>query len=388
VARAQWGVAQAGLKTAGGRPNPVLSLTPGYDTTTAIPSPWLPAVNFDLPLETMGKRAKRMAEADAVAQSARWALITTAWQVRGTVRDALLDWELAGGRRTLLDRQLTLQEQATRRWQQRLEAGEIARAELLPARIALQKIRADELDAQAKSSDAYARLAGTIGLSTAALKGVVIKADFSTNVPPPLATAAARHLALVSRSDILGSLSDYAAAEDDLRLEIAKQYPDVHVNPGYQFDQGDSKWTLGITFELPILNQNQGPIAEAEARRKLAAAKFMALQAQVINDLDRAMAGCELAEKQWRAGVALQASAQEQTAALQAQLKAGAADQMDLLGVELDQLMADQSQLEILNLSQRAQAALEDALQRPLDASLQTALQQMGEPPKGKESQP
>ena len=50
VARDQWLVAQAGLKTAGARPNPSVSVAPGYDTQ--IPgnySPWLVPVTFDLP---------------------------------------------------------------------------------------------------------------------------------------------------------------------------------------------------------------------------------------------------------------------------------------------------------------------------------------------------
>ena len=50
VARAQWLVAQAGLKTAGARPNPSVTVTPGYDTQ--IPgnySPWLVPVTFDWP---------------------------------------------------------------------------------------------------------------------------------------------------------------------------------------------------------------------------------------------------------------------------------------------------------------------------------------------------
>src|SRR5258706_8008363 len=54
LAQAQWNVAKAGIKTAGGRPNPTVGLTPGYNTTTAIPSPWMPAVNFDLPIQTAG----------------------------------------------------------------------------------------------------------------------------------------------------------------------------------------------------------------------------------------------------------------------------------------------------------------------------------------------
>jgi outer membrane protein TolC len=60
VARAQWNVAQAGIQTAGGRPNPTLSLVPGYDTThNPGLSPWFPAVSFDVPIETAGKRGGR-----------------------------------------------------------------------------------------------------------------------------------------------------------------------------------------------------------------------------------------------------------------------------------------------------------------------------------------
>src|SRR5204862_2361235 len=79
------------------------------------------------------------------------------------------------------------------------------------------------------------------------------------------------------------------AAEAAFQTEIAKQSPDVHVNPGYEYDQGDNKWSLGVSVELPILNQNQGPIAEARARREEAAARFNALQSKVLADIERAV---------------------------------------------------------------------------------------------------
>src|SRR5213078_1299227 len=72
--------------------------------------------------------------------------------------------------------------------------------------------------------------------------------------------------------------------------EVAKQYPDIHLNPGYQLDAGENKWALGVGFTLPILNQNRGPIGEAEAKRKEAAAKFNVVQATVLADCDRAAA--------------------------------------------------------------------------------------------------
>ena len=64
VARAQWDVARAGIQTAGGRPNPTLSVAPGYNFNhiNAAPglSPWFPVVSLDVPIETAGKRGDRI----------------------------------------------------------------------------------------------------------------------------------------------------------------------------------------------------------------------------------------------------------------------------------------------------------------------------------------
>ena len=45
-------------------------------------------------------------------------------------------------------------------------------------------------------------------------------------------------------------------AEDGyLYAEIARQYPDLRVGPGYEYDQGLNKWAVvGVSIELPVLN--------------------------------------------------------------------------------------------------------------------------------------
>jgi cobalt-zinc-cadmium efflux system outer membrane protein len=121
VARAQWRVAEAGALTAGARPNPSVSASPGYDG--GIPgnySPWLIPVTLDIPIETAGKRAKRIAEAEKVAESARWSFVTAAWQVRSNVRDALLDFQMSGRRAALLQKQFAAQTEIVKLLQQRL----------------------------------------------------------------------------------------------------------------------------------------------------------------------------------------------------------------------------------------------------------------------------
>ena len=95
-----------------------------------------------------------------------------------------------------------------------------------------------------------------------------------------------RRRALLQRTDVLSALAAYAASESALRLEIAKQFPDLRLSPGYNYDQGDNEWSLGLSVTIPVLNQNQGAIAEAEARRAEMAAEFNALQARVVNEVE------------------------------------------------------------------------------------------------------
>jgi outer membrane protein TolC len=370
VARDEWLVAQAGMKTAGARPNPSVSVTPGYDSQ--IPgnySPWLVPVTFDIPIETAGKRGKRIAEAEKVAESARWDFVSAIWKIRSDVRANLLDLKISERRVDLLRHQFSEQEQIVKLLGQRFDAGEISRPELTTAQIALNKTQLDLSDALSKESDSRSRLAEALGLSEAALGGEDLNFDFSTGDAEALTSADARSLALRTRADILGALAGYAAAEDDLQLEVAKQYPDLHLGPGYAWNNGnagDNQWSLGLTLELPILDQNQGPIAEAEARRKLSAAKFIELQSQVIGEIDRAVSAWRVAKEQLETGNISLAAEERQQKSAQAQLEAGAADQLDSLNAQLELDSASLAQLENETQLQEALGALEDALQSPL----------------------
>src|SRR4051812_7921306 len=92
-ARAQLAAVRAAEITAGERPNPSLIASPTYDTTT--PPPWIPGVSLDIPIETAGKRGKRIAQAVFASEAAKWNFVTIEWQVRSKVRAALLNLRTA-----------------------------------------------------------------------------------------------------------------------------------------------------------------------------------------------------------------------------------------------------------------------------------------------------
>jgi len=241
----------------------------------------------------------------------------------------------------------------------------------MPARLLLQKVRLDLSDAQRQQAETHARVAEAIGVPVSALKEVEVAYDL-TALPAELdrlTSSEVRRQALQGRADVLAALSDYSASEAALRIEIAKQYPDIHLNTGYEYDQGLQKWgLLGFGVELPLLNHNQGPIAQAEARRKQAAARFEALQAKVIADIDRGLAVYQVAAKNRAGTEALLAMQRKQQESAEQQFKAGAADRLDVLTAQLElatsELAVEDGQTKLC----QALGMLEDAVQRPLEA--------------------
>ena len=369
MARAVWAEAQAGVVTAGARPNPTVGFTPQYVFNPGVEPPWVATLNLDWPIETAGKRGARVTQARHLSESARLNISATAWQVRSQLRASLIDLSAVTRRESLLRQQLAVQEQVVASLDQRREAGAMASSEIMPARLLVQKARLDLSDAQRQQVEARARVAEVMGLPVSALKDIEIAYDL-TLFPADLdrlTSTEVRRQTLQRRPDVLAALADYAASESALQIEIAKQYPDVHLNTGFEYDQGLQKWgLLGFGMELPLLNRNEGPIAQAAARRRQAAARFEALQAKVIADLDRALAVYEVAAKSRAGAEALLATQRKQQEAVAQQLKAGAADRLEVLTAQLElatgELVLQDSQTRL----HQALGALEDTVQRPV----------------------
>jgi outer membrane protein TolC len=369
VARAQWAVARAAKVTAGERPNPAVSVSPGYNTTTPAPSPWLVTATLDIPMETAGKRGYRIAHAGQLSEAARLNLASVAWQVRGRVRSRLVDLHAAQEAERLLQEQQGIQAENLRLLERQHEAGAVSAFEVTQAGIAADGARLALRDAERQGAEAGVQLAEAIGVPAGALDGVKLSFDGLGPLPGEASVKDARQQALLRRADILSALAEYAACESALQLEIARQYPDVHLNPGYEFDQGDNKWSLGLTLTLPVLNRNQGAIAEASAKRTESAAKFNALQARVLAEIDRAIAAYRAARQKQTDADALLARVQKQEQRGQAMFEAGEIAKGDLAALRLQLSASALARLDALVKSQQALGQLEDALQSPLGLS-------------------
>ncbi|MFA7002825.1 MAG: TolC family protein [Verrucomicrobiia bacterium] len=375
VARARWAMATAGKVTAGQRPNPTVSVSPAYNTTTAIPSPWLVTASLDIPIETAGKRGYRIAQATHLSEAARLNIATAAWQVRSRVRSRLLEFYAATRNEELLRQQEAAQAQVVKLLKVQFDAGAVSPFEVTQAQIAQHNASLALNEAQRQRAEGRVALADALGVPVRALDGVTISfADLDGKPGANLASADARRQAMLGRADIRSALAEYAASQSALQLEIAKQYPDVHLGPGYEYDQGDNKWSLGLSVELPALNQNQGGIAEAKGRREEAAARFIALQARVVGEIDRALAGFDAALKKAAIAEALLADQRRQRQTAQRMFEAGEMARLALAAAELEIFTTELSRLDAVVKAQQALGALEDAVQQPLGSAASTVV--------------
>jgi cobalt-zinc-cadmium efflux system outer membrane protein len=252
--------------------------------------------------------------------------------------------------------------------EKRLAAGDVSRPDVDLAQAELASTHLAARTAETRLRESRAGLAHALGLPPAALDGVRLVWPELDGLPaaPPAPPAELQRQGLVNRADVRRALAEYAAAEAQLRLEIARQYPDLQIGPGYKFDQGDNKFSIGLSLTLPILNRNEGPIAEAEGRRRELSARFLAIQSAAIGDIERALDryAAVLAEAR-EAEAALAAQGAREGAAARA-LELGESDRLTLVGARLGRALAARARLEALRRAHAAAGALEDAVQRPL----------------------
>ena len=372
VVRAHATVAGAAVETAAALPNPTLSITPEYTThAMGVPSPWLAAVHLDWVVETAGKRRRRIDRADADAEAARLAITTEAWRVRRELASALIALAATRAQAAALGDEAAAAERLVDMLEARIRAGSASAPDAAPFRFAALQASTERTAAAAQVDAAVARVAAALGLPMRALAGRALPAgpdDADARTLLDVAPDDARRRALLARADVRQAVAAYAGAEATLGLELARQYPDVHLGPGYQFDQGQNKWSIGLAVDLPILNRNQGPIAEAVAARAEAAARLVATQAAAIAEVEQALAhraGERERAERVRAAVA---DRDANLRRARAALAAGALDRAAVVSAEIERTRAVRAAADADAALAQALVDLDAAIAGPLPA--------------------
>lgn len=175
--------------------------------------------------------------------------------------------------------------------QRRREFGYMTELDVYLARDALERARLRLAEARMKRALAQAHLARVLGLGQRAVR---IKLAGRPPAPPqvPPALEQAVGLALAGRLDLRLARARIAEAQRGLSLQRASRVKDLRLGLNWERDASGSEM-LGplLETELPVFDQNQAAIAQAQyllrrAQKRLAA-KEGEIREQVTADLER-----------------------------------------------------------------------------------------------------
>lgn len=372
AARAQLASGLAAVKTAGQRPNPTLSLP--FQYTASAPKPWTYGLNLDIPIETANKRGYRVAQAEQLSAAARLNIGLTAWQLRSRLRSSLLDLYAADRRTALLRQQVDSQQAIIALLEERVALGAASNVEVNQERIILARDHSDLAASEQQQRDARAQIATLIGVPVVALNGIQFDLGAFERPAPAIPEHDVRCQAILNRADLQIALAEYEASQSALQLEVARQFPNLSLGLGYSFDQGANKYSVtpsGLT--LPLFNHNEGPIAEAEAKRKEAAVHVEALQDLALNETDSALQRYQASVQARTIADALLVWQTTAFTGTQHAVAQGAVDRLALLQAQRTVGTDALTQLDATIQVQQAIGQLENVMQRPLDGAVLTS---------------
>jgi len=370
VARSAVAVAEARVREAGAGIDPVISAQSEHHGLRQEGSFWSLGAFIELIFERPARRQARIDRARASLEAERQTLRGALWKLRGRVLEAWESLRLQHADLGLQQRRIRLLERMTGLLERRHTLGESSgfeldslRLELLRARLELQRLEAAE-------REAWRRLATQVGVPDENLRQVVGVPD-AVSSRPAGALPALDHLQreMLHRHHLIRqALHRYAAVEAALRLELEAQYPDLHLSPGYFFDQGDNIWSLAGSLVLPLLKNHTGAIDRARREREQEAARFRSVQAQLISGLRQAYGAAVDAGEALRQARSLLVAARERERKVQRNQELGETGLVELLRSRLQTLEAEsavsrsrqQARMARLRLEQAAQLRLEE----------------------------
>jgi outer membrane protein TolC len=245
-------------------------------------------------MELGGKRAARLAHANARKLAVLARGEGEGWEVRWRVREAAWRRNAAGRLLVIAESERGVLDSLLLYSRQRYADGTLGRLEIARVESERQQLEADIALRRRELDEAESALAAAVGVPTAELRRARPPAGSGARCPPQESRPSLQQLALDRRWALRQVLAEYQVAEAELRVEVARSWPNLEIGPGLFFDHGTEKWT--VLLGLPALSRNRGGIAEAEAGRRVAAQRVVEVQERVLGEVERGLAICQAAE--------------------------------------------------------------------------------------------
>lgn len=288
LARQEADVLRATADNAGRWDDPVFALDLER-VLASIAEPWIVATTIGLTIPISGRLGAERARAGAVHAAELQRLAAKEWSVRTLLRETWIEWSAFRLREEMADELVGRLGVVAGLADRQEQAGALSRIEARLFHVELAVAKAECIAASTRTKELELELCDLLGLSSAAPLQLVESMTF------PARDDAASFLAAmeVGNLDLAAARSEYEVAEQSLRLEMRRQYPDLGAGPGYATEEGEDRLRLGLQVPIPLWNRNRQGVAAASAERDAARVRFETTYERLTARLVIARTRCE-----------------------------------------------------------------------------------------------
>ena len=245
----------AGIDVARQRPNPEASFEAGRDTPHE-------AFSIGVPLEFGGKRARRVALANATLARTTADIAVQALDVRRAVRLAYFELVAAAARVEVTGELRGVAERARNAARDRFQSGAAPRLEALQAELALAQADNEQEAARGRLDAARVELNTLLGSPPAAPVAPADSFDVGS-IPSDVSAIVSRSLEIAAMDREI----DEAVARE--RLARTLRTPDTTVSGGLLFDSPPEftyGWKAGLAVTIPVFTRHAADVQVETAR--------------------------------------------------------------------------------------------------------------------------
>ena len=246
-------------------------------------------------LEISGRRAGRIATATQQVEGSRLQAEQVRVQIALRVRRAY--WRALAAQRlaSLYREDSNYFRQIISYHEARFREGRVAEVDLLRVRLEGERVHAAEAHAQLQSERAMLDLEREMGSPDR--PGWSLTESFEAmDTPVPLQPGADPSLLRVEGQAAHQAID---AARATLQLQKAVGRPDLEALAGYKRNLGDDTALVGLQWNLPIFDRNQGAVAAAAADSQAAEEDYQAVRQQLSGQLAIAQREYDLDREQY-----------------------------------------------------------------------------------------
>ena len=286
-------IATAGITTASAIPNPRLEFDAGHSSATGLSSSGqLSSVGISQLIENPALRSARVSSALFAEQSSQYSLKQTRNELVAQVRLRAYEYLLRREEAQAAADALLLLEQIRERVKLRVETGETGKYELI-------KSDAEIVNARQREQTARLQIAQA-AISLNRLAGGRLPAEWTLDAQladiaeaPTLQTLKTK--ALRENPEIRWLESELERNQSRISEANASRWPGVELRLRQSREPDIRQDLLGMSVQIPLLDQKRGPRAEAIAERERTLARLEGRRAELVQQIELAWNSVEIA---------------------------------------------------------------------------------------------